>query len=86
MTKATIAPVVRTNDVDSPSQGPAFDSPADELEDQSDMTSPLTLEPTALRGKLVTNTMEGRESSECLVTTHLSSDGRRLDRPWLEHS
>jgi hypothetical protein len=53
-----------------------------ELEDESDMTSPPTLDPTALRGKLVTNMMEGRESSDCLVTTHLSYDGRHLDRPW----
>lgn len=57
-----------TNVAGSPPQGPAFDSPSGELEYKSDMTSPLTLEPTTLQGRLVTNTTDGQESSECLVT------------------
>jgi hypothetical protein len=67
MTRAPTASVGRTNDACSPPQGPAFDSPSGELEDKTDMTSPM-LEPTTLRGKLVTDTMEGQESSEYLVT------------------
>jgi hypothetical protein len=82
MTGVLTAPAGKTNDVGSPPQGPAFDSPSSELEDERDMPYPLMLEPTAPRGKLITNTMEGSESSECLVTTHLPCDGRRLDRTW----
>ena len=81
MTRVLTVPAGGTNDAGSPPQGLAFDSPSDELEDESNMTSPLMLEPTSLRGKLVTNTMEGRESSECLHTAHLFYDGRCLDRP-----
>lgn len=68
MTRMPTALAGGTNIAGSPPQGPAFDSPSGELEDKSDMTSPLTLEPTTLRGRLVTNTMDGQESSECLVT------------------
>jgi hypothetical protein len=53
-----------TDDAGPSSQGPAFDSPSDELEDESDIPSPPTLEPTALQGKLVTNTMEGESRLE----------------------
>jgi hypothetical protein len=48
MTGAPIASADRTDDVGSLSQGPAFDSPSDELEDESDMTSPPMLGPTTL--------------------------------------
>ena len=82
MTKALIASVDRTNDAGPPSQGPAFIYPSGKLEDESDMSSPPTLKPTALQGKLITNIMEGQELSECPVTTHLSCNERRLDRLW----
>lgn len=42
----------------SQSLGPAFNSPSKELEDESDMISPPILEPTALRGRIVTKTVE----------------------------
>jgi hypothetical protein len=67
MTGVSTAPAGGTSDVVRRHKGQPFDSPSDNVEDESDMTSPLTFEATALRGRLVTNTMEGRELSECLV-------------------
>jgi hypothetical protein len=82
MTKPLIAPADRTNDAGPPSQEPAFIYPSGELEDESDMSFPPTLKPTALQGNIITNIMEGQESSECPVTTHLSCNERRLNQPW----
>jgi hypothetical protein len=48
MTGVPMVPAGKTSDTGLSPQGPAFDSPFGELEDESDMTSPLTLESTAL--------------------------------------
>jgi hypothetical protein len=51
--EAPVALACRANVAGSPSQGSTLDSPSGEVEgeDESDMTSPLALEPTAQRGK-----------------------------------
>jgi hypothetical protein len=48
----------RVGGASSQSPGSALSSPSEELEDESDMISPLMLKPTALRGRIVTGTVE----------------------------
>lgn len=81
MTGVSTAPARRTSDVGLPPQGSAFDSPSGELEDESDMTSPPTLEPTVLRRKLVIEMIEEQERDEFPEATHLSHNERLLEQP-----
>jgi hypothetical protein len=57
MIEVLIAQAAGTSDAGSP-QGLALEFLSGELGDESDMTTSLTLEPTTMRGKLVTNTSE----------------------------
>jgi hypothetical protein len=67
----------------SPPLGMTLDSPSTEVEgeDESDMTSPPMLDPTALRRRLVTGMTEEQERDEFQKTTHLSCGERLLERP-----
>jgi hypothetical protein len=66
----------RDDGVGSLPLGTTLDSPSRDVkgEDESDMTSPPMLEPTALQRKLVTGMTEEQERNEFLETTHLSCD------------
>jgi hypothetical protein len=66
MVGALEASYARDDGLGSPPLGPALDSPFGEVEgeDESDMTSPVTLEPSTRRTKPVTKMTEEQEKGQ----------------------
>lgn len=84
MAETLVASTAIDDGVGSAPLGPTLHSPSGEVEgeNESDMTSPPTLEPAALHRKPVTKMIKEQEIDEFLETTQLYHDERLLDRPW----